>query len=226
MKPSILISAFPDEAPSSWLVRLSNSNYLDVKTFCSVFELTNLLKTDIDINFDLSKSYLQNSRIILPTGLKQKIPDLKWQRRTCDWLIMPNKKGFAHWNTFSQLCPVCLADFEYFRNSWKIKLFNGCIRCERELISSCPNCSKTPSTLKGDYNAYLAKNYNPLFYCWACHYDFRLLKAKPLTSASLIRLQKIERAYSEVPSNMRYLEYLQYGYLSEITSEKSSKSYL
>lgn len=224
LTPSRLISAFPDEAPSSWLVRLANANYLNIKTFCGTFEMSETLKSEIDISPVISSPIFSTSDIKLPIGLKDKIADFTWKSRTSDWIINPNKKGHAHWNCFSKICPQCLTEYGYYRNSWKLQLFQGCTRCELVLIDNCPNCKMVPSAIKSDLNTNLVKNYNPLNYCWYCNYDYRILKANRMDPYLLERMNKIEKAYTEDPPNIRYLKFLQFGYVEELIYQKSSKS--
>ena len=225
MIPPRLISALPDEAPGSWMVRLANSNYQDVKGFCKIYGLSAALKTDLDISPKIDADFFSSSKTTLPVGLQVKIPDFKWQSGRSDWLIDPNKNGHAQWNSFTRLCPGCLTKYGYFRNSWKLQLFIGCIICNTVLIENCPECLKTPSTLRADYLAHLAKNYNPLHYCWFCGYDYRIIKSTTMSSEHLESMKKIDKAYSENPVNLRYLKFLQYGTIEEFMIQRSLKSW-
>lgn len=222
LSPFHLLSTFPDEAPSSWLIRLANANYLDLREFCKMYGLSEVLKSDIDISPKIPSQIFSNSKVALPSGIVKTIPDFQWKRSGSDWLIRPNKIGFARWNTFSRICPLCIAEFGYFRNSWKLKLFTGCSRCNIELIESCPTCLKTPSIIRSDLNKCLVKNYNPLHYCWYCESDYRMITSKILDSHEKELIKKIEKAYLEDPPNIRYLKFLQFGFIEELRPQKSS----
>lgn len=204
-----------DESPTSWLIRLARSHHNTVSDLLHFYNLNALLKRAIDIDTDLTvlKNILQK-RSELPQNVAAKVPDFKWKSGRSEWIIFPNKKGSSTLNSYTQYCPECLTTKGYYQLKWKLVLFTGCVDCECKLQDSCPDCLSPISPLKSDIQYPVHSDVNPIFTCWNCRYDYRKAARVPMDALMIEKMSKINRAYSEIPINDRYLEYMMFNKVS------------
>jgi hypothetical protein len=174
---------------------------------------------DIDSDITLLNAFIPD-QFNLPTSLKNKISNFTWIKGRSQWLIDPNRKGSALFNSYTKFCAECLKNKGYFQIKWKFNLFHGCVECGTFLIDSCPKCKNVPSPLRSDYRFPIKENFNPLYYCWFCEFDLRKSKSKIMSQLELNELLKIDKAYKEWPINLRYLTYKQFGTIEGITFYK------
>lgn len=198
-----------DESVSSWMARLARKHYCSVHDFFVHYGISKLLKSDVDLLSDLSglKCILPEDAKI-PNQLIQKIPNFQWTNGRSDWLIAPNKSGSIQFNSFTKLCISCLRKKGYYQLKWKLELIEGCTECNCYLIEKCPKCKNFISPIKSDFRFPVNLNINPIFCCWFCEFDFRKARVKKMEESELEGMIKINRAYEEDPTNMRFLESL------------------
>lgn len=198
-----------DESVSSWMVRLARKHYCSVNDFCVHYGISELLKSDVDLLSDLSglKSILPEDAKI-PNQLIRKIPNFQWANGRSNWLIAPNKSGSVQFNSFTKLCISCLRKKGYYQLKWKLELIEGCTECNCYLIEKCPKCKNPISPIKSDIRYPVKLGIDPIYCCWFCEFDFRKARVKYLNKITIDRMIKLNRAYEEDPTNLRYLEFL------------------
>jgi len=218
VKLSFKLIPCADEALSSWLIRISRKHYLNSKEFCDFHEMTKFWKEAMDIDSDLSQLnevFEYNVRGI--NNVRTIINDFSWEKGRSQWLIEPNKKGVSLQNSFTQICPGCLSKMAYIQLKWKFNLFFGCSACGKKLIKRCPNCNRYISPLKADIHVRLSEDFHPFWNCLQCGFDLRSAIPDKLTNIEIEEIKKLETAYMETPSNIRYLKFKQFGTIEGLT---------
>lgn len=212
MKLAFNLVPCEDESFSSWLIRISRKHYLSSKDFCSHFGLEDIWTESMDIDVDLYElKNLLGYDVSNIYTVKSVIHDFTWEKGRSPWLISPNRKGKSLQNSYTQICPRCLSKKSYIQLKWKFNLFFGCSICKSKLISQCPKCNRSISPLKSDIHTKITEDFNPLWNCSNCRFDLRNVRPKKLTKDEMEEIQKLEKAYMEVPANNRYLRYKQFG---------------
>lgn len=198
-----------DESPTSWILRLARKYHCDVLTFLEYYECSDLLKSALDIDADLSRlNKFLPSGYNLPKVISDRIIHFQWTKGRSQWLDPDNRKASAALNSITAVCPHCLNKKQYYQLKWKVSIFSCCTECECLLIQQCPKCKKRIS-LHGHF-----KLWEPIFtskyylQCSRCGYRISEVKSEKIDENELNQQRKVNKAYLEEPSNWEYLYFI------------------
>lgn len=206
INPPIKIAPLPDESPTSWLVRISIKYNLSLRDLVSIYMLEEWMKQSVNISADLSPlSIILPERMKLPNTIKGKIESFEWKKGRSEWLIHPNKKGSALYNSYTRVCPKCLREKGYYQLKWQLKIITYCGDCRNQLIDNCPKCKRSISPILGYKLNRRIMEKSTLNKCHYCEFDLTKASQKELNSEEFERQTNINAAYSDNPINDRLL---------------------
>ena len=208
--PPIKVAPLLDESPTSWITRICLKYHISLQNLISIYELKDLMKEPVNITADLNPlSIFLPEGESLPNTINSKIASFEWKKGRSDWLIYPNKKGSVFHNSFTRICPKCLREKGYYQLKWMLGIVNFCAEHSIELIEQCPKCkSSITSIIKSSYSKRIIFHENTTR-CKKCNYQLTRMKPRERSDSKEINENlKIVKAYSENPSNLRFLEHI------------------
>lgn len=182
---------FKDESLTSWVYRLANAHFTDVKTyFVDRIESTVLNRTDFDTLKNISllteltrATPLSTKELIVLTLCRQELVPFKTllDRRFIPWLLPRSNK---HLKSFGlQICPSCWSkeSVAYHRIQWRLSLFFFCSKCGVYLLDHCPSCQNPIVYIQMSNLRFVEDPLDLNRRCFHCSSDLSLFKAIPLS---------------------------------------------
>ncbi len=138
-----------DELLSSWTTRLAASNGLMAPTFARTILKSSLSISDVDVVVPdrmaaaLAQGTGVSEHVIWGLGLATKseilgAPDPASATRP--W-VLPLRTGWGkRWRKALQICPACLTNFGYFRQTWRLAFATCCPIHKIYLLDRCSSC--------------------------------------------------------------------------------------
>lgn len=182
---------FKDESLTSWVYRVVNAHFTDVRTyFADRINPGVLMRTD----FDLLKDQFLLTEIIRYTPLRdEELIDLTLHssqlapfgtltdRNFIPWLLPRPSK---HPKSFGlQICPSCWSkeSIAYHRIQWRLSLFFFCTKCKVYLVDHCQSCSQPIVHVQTDYQRLVEDPLNLHRRCFHCKWDLSLSEIMALS---------------------------------------------
>ncbi len=196
----VILPPLPEEAFSSWVIRLAAAHGLKTRSLCSILggkpmEFTGDLNGPAGAKLLL---LLADQTRIDPTTLQS------WHTLTgfngrlfvqakadamTPW-VLPGG-SYMQRRPAMQYCPLCLATSPvYFRRIWRLSLFAVCPAHGVGLRHVCPACSAPVDPIMGDMRH--CQGTTPL--CWQCGFDLRMSSTEQVDASDVCLAVEYHRA--------------------------------